>query len=618
MTDDRGSSADEACLAALFQTLATRGLEVRTAPADREARSRDASLYRGQPRAVVCFPEAVRERMSGAEREALFHEIVRGAQRCGAPVTFVGSRTSVAGQAVSRNGLLVDLSNFARPGQLALQPEPYVETEPGVILDDLNAYLKALPTSESGDKAEVSPGTDGATPVYEHALDLSSSYMASVGGAIMNNGGGILATKYGSACENVLDLRVLLPDGRCLWTSAIREQGDYATLYHDLLDLLLQAGPQTILDAQPQVRKNASGYNLRRLAQQARDGLPLDITKLFVGSEGTLGTLLGARVRVRPVARPRETALIFFDNLATLSQAVNEIMQIRVDGALIVPRTLEVISGTIFDIFERAESALSEDIRSAVLAACLPPQGLSAAQGGALLVEYDDPPEIADAARAQLRAVCEPLLPAGVPSFDGAVGAFRAFADARQRANLWALRRHIVEILNTYADARPDKRFAPPVIEDIGVPIGQLGDTIAFVQAELARHELPSAIFGHAGDGNLHVRPLLLREQMDVARQLMDSVYPEVVKRGGTITAEHGDGHLRTPFLHVQYKDQEVTALFKRIKELFDPSYTFNPGVKVPHADWPDRGPQDLEALGFSPTGGGRRAPHGGEDVLPR
>jgi FAD/FMN-containing dehydrogenase len=610
VTDHLSFARNDACLEALYLTLEALGLEVSASDSEREKVSHDASLYAGHPLAVIRFPDTLRERTTPAQREVLFRQIVSGAQACHIPVTFVGSRTSAAGQAVSPNGLLVDLSNFTRPIQVSLDPEPHVETEPGVILDKLNAYLKSNQTM-SQTEGEAPPSA--FTPVYEHALDLSSSYMASIGGAIMNNGGGILATKYGPACENVVDLRVLLPDGRCLWTSEIREHSEYSGLYHTLRDLLLQTGPQTILDGLPHVRKNASGYNLRRLAEQARDGAPLDLTQLFVGSEGTLATLLAAKVRVRPVVRAQETALIFFDDLAKLSQAVDEILRITIDGTRLVPRTLEVISGTIFAIFAQAGSDLPDEIREPVLRACMPPTDLNAAQGGALLVEYDDPVAIARAARDQLHAVCDPLLPVSVPSV-GPAGAFRAFTDAGQRENLWALRRHIVEILNTYG--RADDRFAPPVIEDIGVPISELGKTIAFVQEQLAHDELPSAIYGHAGDGNLHVRPLFRRDQLEVAHRLMGTVYHEVVDRGGTITAEHGDGRLRTPFLKVQYRPA-ITALHRQIKELFDPRYTLNPGVKVPHPDWPDNGFHDWDALGFLPTGGGKRPPSGGEDIVP-
>src|SRR5262249_15191299 len=159
---------------------------------------------------------------------------------------------------------------------------------------------------------------------FEHTLDLSSSHMATIGGAIMNNAGGILSTKYGSARDNVLDLEMMLPDGRVTWTSAITEKGAFADIYEELQRAIAESGVDSILQAFPKLRKNASGYNICPLATQVKNGLPLDVTQLFVGSEGTLGTLLRAKVKVHRASAPKATVLAFFDSFSAAAAAVKE------------------------------------------------------------------------------------------------------------------------------------------------------------------------------------------------------------------------------------------------------------------------------------------------------
>ena len=216
------------------------------------------------------------------------------------------------------------------------------------------------------------------------------------------------------------------------------------------------------------------------------------------------------------------------------------------------------------------------------------------------------------AALKELSEACLPYLPhvSGVEP-----DCFRVVADEAGRRELWFLRKNVVKILNDYG--RKYNLIAPPVIEDLGVPLSKLGSLMYYLEEEFKKRKLHAGIYGHAGDGNLHVRPLFARtpEAMAEAWQLMDEVYRRVIGMGGTISAEHGDGLLRTPYLDEQY-GASVTNLFRQIKELFDPRYILNPGVKVPHAGLESGKHEQWDIMGYLPTGGGKPFRHDHADLV--
>jgi FAD/FMN-containing dehydrogenase len=544
--------------------------------------SRDASLYKGSPIGVIRFPGY----LSTTAVVPQLTQLVQIASRKKVPLTFVGSRTSLAGQAVNRNGIVVDMSTFRNVSVNTSDMNPHVQTEPGVILDNLNVHIKRNTRNTL------------VSLEFEHTLDLSSSHMATIGGAIMNNGGGILSSKYGSARDNVYDLEILLPDGRNTWTSEIKERGRFADLYHDIRNLIEHTGPDRVIDAY-KMKKNSSGYNLKPLAENVKKGESVDITQLLVGSEGTLGILLRAKVKIWKAEPPKVTVLVFFDSFSDACRAIENTLKITIDDRIVMPSALEVISGSIFEVIR--------DLRLELPAECEPPV---LAKEAVLLIEYDDPENIAVAAIKQLKIVCEHYAPRNTDDY------FRVIENSEKRKNFWFLRKNIVKILNDYG--RKYDLIAPPIIEDIGVPVDSLVAILHYLHEEFDRLGLKAAIYGHAGDGNLHVRPLLKggHEQMEMAYELMDRVYRKVISLNGTISAEHGDGLLRTPYLELQY-GTPITSLFKGIKELFDPNYILNLGVKVPHPDYPDERHRHWDILGYRPVGGGTPIHPDNEDLIP-
>lgn len=545
-------------------------LEARGIPADISTAtcgevSRDASLYPGAPVAAVTMdnkmsPPAVKQRIRTLLAFAAEEDV---------PLTFVGSRTSVAGQATTVGGIVVEMGGL-RQAQINETASPaYAEVEPGVVLDDLNAQISAV-----SEKSTV--------PIlFEHTLDLSSSHMATIGGAIMNNGGGILSHKYGSARDNVIDLEVVLPDGRHTWTSDIKPVGRFSDLYASLYQQIVDFGVERVISSYPKCTKNSSGYNLLPLAEQAKRGEPLDFTQLFVGSEGTLGVLLNAKVRIQRMHEPVGTIVFFFNSLAKAAAATAELRRISP-----LPSALEIVSSSIFEVMEDLDYVLPDE--------CKPPTG---AEEALLLVEFDDFQGSPEDLPAFLEG-SSPVLAEIITQ-----RRFRCITDKARRERAWYLRKNIVKILNDYG--RKHGLVAPPLIEDLVVPVEKLDELIVFLHREFIRLGSKAAVFGHAGDGNLHVRPLIGTDPESVknAWAMTDRVYNKVIEMGGTISGEHGDGKLRTQYLARQYG--ALTELFRSLKEVIDPNYILNPGVKVAHPKFSVEGLDGWHLSGYRPTGGG-------------
>lgn len=536
---------------------------------------RDASLYQGRPVAYVELPAEQSPERTGESIRQILHI----ARTHDVPLTVVGARTSVAGQATNRDGLLVDMRARKRFTPKAAVENPYVRVDSGVVLDDLNAQMHKI-----------------AVPIlFEHTLDLSSSHMATIGGTIMNNGGGILSHKYGSAKQVVKDLEVVIPgfQDRLLWTSTIpREHPD---IYSAVESILRDADVEQIVRAYQTIpAKNSTGYNIEPLAEALQRNETMDLTQLFVGSEGTLGVLIQAELWVREYQPPQETALLFFAS----PHDVTPVVQALVEGQSreLWPSAVEVISGSILSLITELGS-LGE--LGAIPQECWPPEGLA---GAMLLVEFDGP-------RERAAGFCDELIArheAAVRSRGLSVKSWHRSDDDDVRARLWFLRKNIVRIVNGYAEKH--HLVAPPIIEDVAVPVDQLGRLVEYLEGlfrlpHMGRH---AAIFGHAASGNLHVRPLFSRDQqgMEQARYMMNLVYDQVLGMGGTVSGEHGDGLLRTPFLEKRYPPSVIDA-FERIKRLMDPEFLLNPGVKVRCARIADAVYDDWVVDGYLPMGGG-------------
>ncbi len=460
------------------------------------------------------------------------------ARRHGIPLTARGGGSGLAGQTLGR-GIILDFSKHFQ-GVRDIDPaRGTVRVQPGVVQAQLNRVLR-----RQG---------------LQFAPDPSSSAWCTLGGMLANNAGGSHTIRYGATRENVVSLRAALADGTVFETeplprAALGNAGAPGAAGNGrAAQLRLASGLRAILDEsrevidsrQPRTRRNSSGYALREL-----QGETMDLARLLVGSEGTLGLLLDATVRVVPVPKAKSTALVLFDDLQKAGAAVVAILEAG-------PSAVELLDRTFVEVIRDADPAAGASL----------PAGTEAI----LIVELDgdDPREV----QSRMASLASRLTGSAALATE-----VRRSVRPEDAAKIWAIRKAASPILSRREGRRRNTRF----IEDAAVHPERMADFVARLRGLLAEHELQAAIFGHAGDCNLHCNPTMdQKDPRDLAR--MEAVAEEfvdmVIGLGGSLSGEHGDGRLRTPYLRRAYGP--LVDVFERVKSLFDPRGLLNPGIIV-------------------------------------
>lgn len=360
--------------------------------------------------------------------------------------------------------------------------------------------MRAIDVDPDTRMATVQPGALNAevkAAAARHGLwyppDPSSYEFCSIGGNVATNAGGLCCVKYGVTTDYVLGMTVVLADGR-----AVRLGG-------------------------PRV-KDVAG---------------LSLTKLFVGSEGTLGIITEAVLRLVPAQRPPTTLVATFPTLDGATRAVIDITRTT------RPSMLEFMDGVTIDAVEDALH-----------------MGLDRTAAAMLVVQSDEQTDAAEAEIATIRALCEAR---------GAVECF-ATSDPDEGAAFVHARRMAIPAV---------ERRGTLLLEDVGVPVPRLADLVLGIAAIAERCDVTIAVIAHAGDGNTH--PLLVLDPADAAQNARaQTAYGEVmdlaIALGGTITGEHGVGRLKRPWLR-DYLGDDVLELNRRIKGALDPDGILNPGA---------------------------------------
>jgi len=324
--------------------------------------------------------------------------------------------------------------------------------------------------------------------------DPASYESSSIGGNLGTNAGGLCCVKYGQTRDWVLALEVVLADGT-----------------------VIRTGGRTV--------KDTAGYSL---------------THLIVGSQGTLGIITEATLRLRPVPGPRSTLLAFFPSLVASGDAVAAMTR-----SGMVPVTLELLDH---------ETILAVDDAFSL--------GLDREAAAMLLIESDAPGAAAAAEMDAAEAACEAA---------GATTVVRA-ADAAEADWLRQARRLAFDAL--------ERRGTVRMSEDMAVPRSKVPDLLAAIERIAAAHGMRCATFGHAGDGNLHPHLLFERDDPEAMRhslQVQDEMLQATLDLGGTVSAEHGIGTVRKAWL-VRQRGEGAVAAMRAIKSALDPLGILNPG----------------------------------------
>jgi glycolate oxidase len=268
-----------------------------------------------------------------------------------------------------------------------------------------------------------------------------------------------------------------------------------------------------------------------------------DLTQLLVGSEGTLAVITKAMLKVIPLPRAVSTMLAFFPDEDAAALGVQKIF-----GAGLLPRACELLDGpTMRYVSPKAPFKFPENV------------------GGALIVEHDGNSD---------DAVMEELAKSGEMCTEAGAIDVVAAQDEAQRRRIWETRRMISVALMS---VRPFK-----ISEDVAVPRGKLVELIRRVREIGARHDIPTACYGHAGDGNLHVNLLFASaEERAKSHAAVEEVLQAAIDLGGTITGEHGIGLAKRAFL-AKEQSRDVIELQRRLKKAFDPDDLLNPGKILP------------------------------------
>ena len=452
------------------------------------------------------------------------------------PITARGNGTDQAGAALGSGIMVVFPAHLNRILELDSKTGS-VTVEAGINYGKLQQTLK----------------THGRfLPPYPASYEYST-----IGGAVSNNASGEKSVKYGDTRVYVSSLRVVLANGEVITTGRISKKElskklGLATFEGEIyraLDRLFEENQEIIDKSQIGVSKNTAGYDL--IDVKKADG-SIDLTPLFVGSQGTLGIV--TEVTFDTEAHDPVTTLFMagFDNLEDAQAAISEI---RSSNAL--PSALEMVDGHLLDMVHAANPNLISDTAQPPFPAIT------------LFVEYDTSND-----KAYKRGVkrAEKVLN------NYATNVVKE-TDPEKQEQLWKLRQ-----ASGYLLGKSDShRKAVPVIDDGVVPVEKFAELLKGVYAIFARHKLQPAIWGHAGDGNIHMAPLLdLGEVGDrqMVFRLLEEYSKLVVSLGGSTSGQANDGRLRAPYLEQVY-GSEMYSVFKKVKQIFDPYGTLNPGVKI-------------------------------------
>lgn len=447
------------------------------------------------------------------------------------------------------------------------------------VILDVSKYMQGV-LSISETDARVLPGTfyRDFEPKAD-ALDVmlpcfpASKKLCAFGGMIANNCAGEKTLRWGKMEDYVLELKMVFTDGNEYVVKPLSKneldvkmaQKDFeGGLYRELFDMVSK-NQALLADAKPKVSKNSAGYYLWNVW----DGKTFDLTRLIVGAQGTLGIMTEARVKLvkkEPISR---LFVIFLPELSRLGDIVNDLLKLK-------PETLESYDDSTMNLAVRFLPSMIQNMKFwnfVRLMVRFVPEVWMVIRGGmpklVLLVEFSGMNEkevmekVAEAERI--------ITPYGyhtrraTPGFD--------------TDKYWTVRRESFNLLRKHVTGR---RTAP-FVDDVIVPPSRMPEFLPQMRAILDEYKLLYTIAGHAGNGNFHIIPLMdMHDEANVRAidEVSEKVYDLVIRMGGSITAEHNDGIVRTPYLAKMFS-RDIIALFEQTKNLFDGAHILNPGKKV-------------------------------------
>jgi glycolate oxidase len=375
----------------------------------------------------------------------------------------------------------------------------------GGIVVDMSRMKQKLIIDEEDLVAVVSPGVLTAdihkaaeSKGLMYPPDPSSSHVSTIGGNLAENSGGPRGLKYGVTKDYVIGLEFVTPEGK-----------------------IIRTGGRTV--------KNVTGY---------------DLTKLMVGSEGTLGIITEAILRLIPKPPASETLMAVFDDLVDSGRAISKTL-----SSGILPSKMEIMDQASIIAVENYE-----------------PSGLPVDAEAILLIELDGHPA---AVEAEIKQVRDLFLKMGAREV-------KIAQNAREREELWHARKLVSPAI---VKIKPTK-----ISEDATVPRSKIPQMFQRLKEIREKYQVHLVVFGHAGDGNLHPNIIADKrdqEEMRRVEQAVEEIFQTAIELGGTLSGEHGIGTMKAPFMEMELGEDGVDMM-KRIKIAWDPNNIMNPGKIFP------------------------------------
>ena len=532
--------------------------------------SRDASLFDIRPELVV-FPK------DAADVVTVVKYIAEGKK--GDPTLSVTARaagTCMAGSSLT-SSISIDSMKYMHGMSEVKEVLPY---------QYLPHFPGAKPVTIAGE-VRVEPGLfyrDLEPKTLEKGLLLpcftASKSINALGGMIGNNSGGELSLKFGKTEDYIKDVDFVFSDGTKEVVKEIprREaeargaRGDFVgSIYKNVL-ALLDKNRDLIEAHRPKVSKNSSGYNLWNVLRKDKNTGEdtVDLTQLIVGAEGTLGIATAATIKLVKVQKESALLVAFLRTLDPLADIVQEMLAAN-------PDTIESYDDKTIELAVRFWRGFIKE--QGFLGALklgfqfVPEFGMMIGGMPKLVIIVECTGEDKTEVMARLA-----LLQKRLEKWSSVMKT-RIVKDKAAGEKYWMIRRDSFNLLRNHFQG---KRTAP-FIDDIIVPPATLPQFIPAIRTILDTHKLSYSIAGHAGNGNFHIIPLIDTDATLSEKMILDvseEVYSLVIRLGGSITAEHNDGIIRTPYLTDMF-GPEMVALFAELKKIFDPQNIFNPGKKV-------------------------------------
>jgi FAD/FMN-containing dehydrogenase len=452
--------------------------------------------------------------------------------------------------------LILDFTKYFNKIIEINEKENYAIVEPGVYFRDFEAKLKPY---------------NLFYPAYPASKDLCA-----LGGMISNNSGGEKTLKYGKTEKYVLSLKAVLSDGNEYefypltyeeLQQKMNQQNFEGEIYKKIYDLI-NKNYDLIKNSKPKVSKNSTGYLIWDVLEKEKN--IFDLSKIFIGAQGTLGLITQAKLKLVEAPKYEKLIVIFLNDLKQAPEIVNLLLKAN-------PESIESFDDKTF---ETAIKFLPQIIKlmkagAFTLAFKFLPEIFMTITGGIpkmiLLANFtgNNEEEITE----NIKNIKTTLDKLNIKN--------KIIKNSIEAQKYWTIRRYSFKLLH----GAIKNKTAIPFIDDFVIKPEYLSEVLTKVNQILEKHKdkLIYTIAGHPGDGNFHIIPLAdltQEETRKIIPQIMDEVYDLIIKYNGSLSGEHNDGLLRTPYLKKMYTP-EMIKIFEEIKMIFDPKNIFNPQKKV-------------------------------------